>query len=147
MRGSGFSILLVCCQHHCSRLFMTLHLMIHVGYFRMFNVNEVMRFLEEEGHFDSAVIHINPPTGEITDEDSGEEESGGNIHKLTGRQLLYDAEVLIRRNERTDEVLPHIPLKLLHIGKVSEPTYGRSYWGGRHDEIQQDWQMSIGGCQ
>ena len=50
VRGSGVSILIVCCQHHCSRLFMTLHLLIHVGYFRRFNVNEVICLLEEEGH-------------------------------------------------------------------------------------------------
>ena len=72
VRGSGVSILLVCCQHHCSRLFVTLHVLIHVDYFRRFNVNEVTRLLDEEGHFDSAVIHINPPTGEITEEDSGD---------------------------------------------------------------------------
>ena len=107
----------------------------------------MISLLEEEGHFDSAVIHINPHTGEITDEDSGDEESGGNIQNLTGRQLFCDAEVLIRRHAGTDELITHIPLQLLHINKVCEPTYGRSYLGGRHGEIQQDWQMSIDGCQ
>ena len=63
VRSSGVSMLLVCCKHHCSRLSMTLHLLIHVGYFRRFNVNEVISLLEEEAHFDSAVIHTNPPTG------------------------------------------------------------------------------------
>ena len=48
VRGSGVSILLVCCQHHCSRLFMTFHLLIHVGYVMRFNVNEVISLLEEE---------------------------------------------------------------------------------------------------
>ena len=58
----GVSILLVCCQHHYSRLLLTVHLLIHVGYFRRFNVNDVIRLLEEEGHFNSAVFHINPPS-------------------------------------------------------------------------------------
>ena len=49
VRGSGVSILRVCCQYHCSRLFMTLHLLIHVGYFRRFSVNVVIRLLYEEG--------------------------------------------------------------------------------------------------
>ena len=49
MRGSGVSVLLIFCQHHCSRLFMKLHLLIHVGYFMRFNDNEVIRLLEEEG--------------------------------------------------------------------------------------------------
>ena len=49
VRGSGVCILLVCCQHHCSRLFVTLHLLIHVGYSRRFKVNKVISLLEEEG--------------------------------------------------------------------------------------------------
>ena len=39
------------------------------------------------------------PTGEITDEDNGDEESGVNIHNLTGSELRCDAEVLIRKHD------------------------------------------------
>ena len=38
--------------------------------------------------FDSAVIHIDPPTGEITEEDSEDEEPGGYIHNLTRRPVV-----------------------------------------------------------
>lgn len=57
------------------------------------NVNEIISALEEDSPIFSADIFITPPeNNNLSDEDSGDEDSG-DIGNLTGRQLLAEAEV------------------------------------------------------
>ena len=52
--------------------------------------------LEDDNDFQSADIFLEPPlSGEITDEDSGEEDGGGTMDNLNGHQLSARAEVTI----------------------------------------------------
>lgn len=57
------------------------------------NVNDIISILEKDSPILSADICITPPVNnELSDEDSGDENSG-DIGNLTGRQLLAEAEV------------------------------------------------------
>ena len=62
--------------------------------------------LEENGHFDSADIYIDPPLdGNESEEDSGDEEhSNETMDNLSGRQLQAVAGVQLRRGDETVEV-------------------------------------------
>ncbi|XP_054729248.1 piggyBac transposable element-derived protein 3-like [Anastrepha obliqua] len=64
---------------------------------------------------DAQDVYIEPPeVAEYTDEDSADEDSGGFIDNLTGRQLLATAEIVTRRTsfeETEDEVTAHGPAK------------------------------------
>lgn len=54
--------------------------------------------LEEDGTFETANIYIDPPPlDELTDEDSAEEDDGGTVDNLNGRQLSAAAEVTVLR--------------------------------------------------
>lgn len=51
-------------------------------------MTEVLDQLEAEGHFDNADIYISPPSDvEQSEEDSADEDAGGTINNLSGRQL------------------------------------------------------------
>ena len=59
-------------------------------------MNEVLSMLEDDTDFQSADIYLeSPPADELTDEDSGEEDGGGTVDNLNGRQLSAGAEVTI----------------------------------------------------
>lgn len=57
-------------------------------FFRTFTVHDVISMLEEEEPFEAANIYIDPPPlDELTDENSAEEDEGGTVDNLNGRQL------------------------------------------------------------
>ena len=60
--------------------------------------NEVISYLEECGHFDSARIYLDAPGGMITNEDSADEDEGGTINNLPGNQLRAGAHARIFSN-------------------------------------------------
>ena len=60
--------------------------------------NEVISYLEECGHFDSARVYLDAPGGTITDEDSADEDEGGTINNLPGNQLRAGAHARIFSN-------------------------------------------------
>ena len=58
-----------------------------------FSVHDVVSQLEEENHFDRADIFITPPVNaNYSDEDSDDEDLGGDINRLSKRQLDAEAE-------------------------------------------------------
>lgn len=58
-------------------------------------LHEIADLLEQEDYDDLQDIYIEPPeVAEHTDEDSADEDSGGLIENLTGRQLLAGAELV-----------------------------------------------------
>lgn len=62
-------------------------------------VKEVIDQLEEEGHFDSANVYMEPPSdGETTEEDSADEDDPSSVNNLSGRQLRSAAVTTIRRH-------------------------------------------------
>ena len=58
-------------------------------------VHDVLTYLENIGHFDSADVCLEPPGGTLTDEDSGDEDTGGCINNLSGNQLRVEAHATI----------------------------------------------------
>ena len=55
--------------------------------------------LEEDGHFDSAEVFINPPSDADQSEiDSADEDSGGTLNNLSGRQLRSAALATVKVN-------------------------------------------------
>ena len=59
-----------------------------------YTVSEVVAMLEEDDSFSSANIYIDPPDNpNNSDEDSGDEDSGGNMDNLSGPQLRAGAEL------------------------------------------------------
>ena len=62
--------------------------------------------LENDPHFFSANIYMQPPdNGNDTDEDSGSEDSGGNMDNLTGRQLRAGAVATIISSDHSKTVI------------------------------------------
>ena len=53
----------------------------------------------ENGEFVEADVFITPPGGDLTDEDSGDEDGGGMLHKLSNRQLQAEAEVYVKTRQ------------------------------------------------
>ena len=62
--------------------------------------------LEDEGNFEAADIFIEPPQVALTDEDSADEDDGGTIDNLNGRQLAASAVTVLRQGLRT-HYAPH----------------------------------------
>ena len=48
----------------------------------------------KNGEFVEADVFITLPGGDLTDEDSGDEDGGGMLDNLSSRQLQAEAEVL-----------------------------------------------------
>jgi YD repeat-containing protein len=61
---------------------------------RRYTVHDVLSIIES-GEFDRADVFITPPSGEITDEDSADEDSGGLVDNLSRRQLQADCEAVV----------------------------------------------------
>lgn len=76
--------------------FTLMHSRLSSVFRRYFNVNEVLDMLEDSGDFSRADIYIEPPAvDELTDEDSGDEDCGGTIQNLNGRQLAARASATV----------------------------------------------------
>ncbi|XP_060564145.1 piggyBac transposable element-derived protein 3-like, partial [Ruditapes philippinarum] len=59
---------------------------------RRYTVNEIISMLEDEGNFERADIHVQPPpVDELTDEDSASEDEEVGYNNLSGRQLDQQA--------------------------------------------------------
>ena len=57
---------------------------------------QVLQILEYEHHFDRADIYIEPPAdGGKSEEDSGDEDAGGHVNNLSGRQLSSGATAVL----------------------------------------------------
>lgn len=63
------------------------------------NVHDVLNQLEEDGVFNAAVYITPPGDGQLSDEDSGEEDGGGQVHNLSRRQLQAEAEGVVTRSD------------------------------------------------
>lgn len=59
---------------------------------RNLTVHDVLNRLEEEGFFEADIYLTPPGDGQLSDEDSGDEEEGGEINNLNHRQLLAEGE-------------------------------------------------------
>ena len=73
-------------------------------YFRRKALLDALNILEEKEQ--NTVIYITPPTnsnGDITDEDSGDENSGGLIDNLSKNQLEAEAELDEQSETEEDE--------------------------------------------
>jgi DNA excision repair protein ERCC-6 len=69
-----------------------------------YSVHQVLSILEDDSDFfanaSSADIFISPPTDPTcSDEDSGDEDTGGSYNNLTSKQLLAEADVSVRKPE------------------------------------------------
>ena len=70
--------------------------------FRRYTVQEVIAILEDRDS-DITGIYVEPPEAAVnSDEDSADEETGGLIDNLTGRQLRAEAEVVFANGDRLD---------------------------------------------
>ena len=58
---------------------------------RSLTCDEILALLEEDC---STAIYIEPPDDNITDEDFGDEDGGGYIKNLSGKQLLAPSEAV-----------------------------------------------------
>lgn len=71
-------------------------------YYRFGTAEKLITLLEEDKNFASAEIYLLPPDdGMESDKDSGDEDVGGTINNLSGRQLRSEAEVEIVRIEES----------------------------------------------
>jgi len=61
-------------------------------------VNDIIAMVES-GQFENPQIYITPPDGVQTDEDSADEDQGGLIDNLNGRQLQAEAEAVVRTGQ------------------------------------------------
>ena len=65
---------------------------------RRYTVNEIISMLDDEGGFERADIHLQPPpVDELTDEDSASEDEEVGYNNLSGRQLDQPASATIIR--------------------------------------------------
>ncbi|XP_060552389.1 uncharacterized protein LOC132713729 [Ruditapes philippinarum] len=65
---------------------------------RRYTVNEIISMLEDEGNFERADIHVQPPpVDELTDEDSASEDEEVGYNNLSGRQLDQQATATVIR--------------------------------------------------
>ncbi|XP_060598151.1 piggyBac transposable element-derived protein 3-like, partial [Ruditapes philippinarum] len=65
---------------------------------RRYTVNEIILMLEDEGNFERADIHVQPPpVDELTDEDSASEDEEVGYNNLSGRQLDQQATATVIR--------------------------------------------------
>ncbi|KAL8589048.1 hypothetical protein ACOMHN_055061 [Nucella lapillus] len=63
------------------------------------NVHDVLNQLEEDGFF-TANVYITPPgDGQLSDEDSADEDGGGQVNNLSRRQLQAEAEGVVIRSD------------------------------------------------
>ena len=53
----------------------------------------------ENGVFVEADVFITPPGGDLTDEDSGDEDGGGMLDNLSSRQFQDEAEVCVKTRQ------------------------------------------------
>ena len=68
------------------------------------NVNEVLGMLEDSNDFSCAGVLIEPPAvDDLTDEDSGDDETG-TIQNLNGRQLAARATATVIRADGRQQV-------------------------------------------
>ncbi|KAJ8950829.1 hypothetical protein NQ318_012693 [Aromia moschata] len=73
---------------------------------RGFTLEEAIQMAYDDD-IDVHEIYIEPPEANIlTDEDSGEEDGGGLLDNLSGRQLLPKAELVLRSAVTADEAEP-----------------------------------------
>ena len=56
----------------------------------------------ESGSFDKADLFITPPSGDVTDEDSGDEDAGGLVDNLSRRQLQAECEAVVSTAEHEE---------------------------------------------
>jgi len=72
--------------------------------YRKYTVKEVLDALEDHEDFASADIFIDPPRdGVDSEEDSGDEDEGGNMNNLSGRQLMSACHGRLRT--RSNEIV------------------------------------------
>ena len=53
----------------------------------------------ESGEFVEADVFITPPGGDLTDEDSGDEDGGRMLDNLSSRQFQAEAEVYVKTRQ------------------------------------------------
>jgi hypothetical protein len=72
--------------------------------YRKYTVKEVLDALEDDEDFGSAEIFIDPPRdGVESEEDSGDEDEGGSMNNLSGRQLMSACQGRLRT--RSNEIV------------------------------------------
>ncbi|KAL8585552.1 hypothetical protein ACOMHN_046212 [Nucella lapillus] len=63
------------------------------------NVHDILNQLEEDGFF-TANVYITPPgDGQVSDEDSANEDGGGQVNNLSRRQLQAEVEGVVNRSD------------------------------------------------
>ena len=78
--------------------------------YRTYTVSEVVSMLEADDNYASASVTLMPPDGDVSEIDSGDEDSGGDINNLSGAQLRAGAEVTIRRYDAASDVVAERPI-------------------------------------
>ena len=69
--------------------------------FRRYTVEEAAAKIEEL-ELDAETIYIEPPEGDLSDGDSGDEDGGGNFDNLSANQLRSVAQILLTNGEYFD---------------------------------------------
>lgn len=88
-------------------------------YFSNTTLHEVLGILEEDNEIEATEIFIEPPEPNVnSDQDSGEEDEGGFVNNLSGRQL--NAKCEIRFTQATDDNIR----ARLRSGGVRSTVYG-----------------------
>lgn len=71
------------------------------NFFRSYSLQDVVAIIEEmDDEDDFEGIYIEPPNGNISDEDSAEEDEGGLIDNLSSKQLQANAELVLSKGRR-----------------------------------------------
>ncbi|XP_074029977.1 uncharacterized protein isoform X5 [Leptinotarsa decemlineata] len=73
-----------------------------------FSLSEALDMIWGDDEFQHTVdqIFVEPPEPNIeTDEDSADEDDGGMIHNLNGRQLRAPSEIKLLNNDRLDSAV------------------------------------------
>ena len=77
------------------------------SFFRFLSAEKVLPQIEEDETVTSAMAFIQPPSDDFDSEgDSGDEDTGGNVNNLSGKQLQANAEasvVLLSRSPEGNE--------------------------------------------
>lgn len=74
---------------------------IWVHFFRNYSLQDVVAMIEEtDEEAEVTGIFIEPPHGNVSDEDSAEEDSGGLIDNLSSKQLQANAECVLSNGRR-----------------------------------------------
>lgn len=69
-------------------------------FFRNYSLEDVVAMIEETEETEVTGIFIEPPHGNVSDEDSAEEDNGGLIDNLSSMQLQANAECVLSDGRR-----------------------------------------------